>query len=317
MKRLLFLLILLIMTCTEVVRAQYDAQLSNYFMSMGYYNPAYAGTTDYLNVFALHRQQWIGIDRAPKSFFVSADMPLSFGNSTHGVGVVFFQESAGLYNNMHIAGQYAYKKALWGGTLSIGVQAGIANMIFDGGKSYIPPGDYYAGVDMDGSIPSTEVEGMALDLNAGAFFTHPKFYVGLGVMHLAEPEIQLDENLYSYIGRMVNFTAGYNIQTRNPLYELQPSVFLKTDMISFQADLTARLVYNKMFNGGLTWRPGQSVVLLLGGTFGSFQVGYAYDFPTSPILKETSGSHEVMVKYRLTLKKTKTGKNRHKSVRIL
>ena len=32
-----------------------------------------------------------------------------------------------------------------------------------------------------------------------------------------------------------------NIQLKNPLIELQPSVFLLTDMQSFHADITARL----------------------------------------------------------------------------
>ena len=37
--------------------------------------------------------------------------------------------------------------------------------------------------------------------------------------------------------------GGYNIQLKNPLIELQPSVFLLTDMQSFHADITARLEY--------------------------------------------------------------------------
>ena len=72
-------------------------------------------------------------------------------------------------------------------------------------------------------------------------------------------------------------------------------------------------------NGGFSWRVNESLILLLGAKIGSFQVGYAYDFPIStiPILKATSGSHELVVSYKLKLKKSKSGKNRHKSVRIL
>ena len=94
------------------------------------------------------------------------------------------------------------------------------------------------------------------------------------------------------------------------MYELQPSVFLKTDMQSFQADITARLFYNKMFNGGFSWRVNESLILLLGAKIGSFQVGYAYDFPIStiPILKATSGSHELVVSYKLKLKKIEVRK---------
>ena len=140
---------------------------------------------------------------------------------------------------------------------------------------------------------------------------------GAVVTRISEPELALTENVYSYIGRAYNLTGGYNIQLRNPLYELQPSVFMKTDMQSFQTDITARLVYNKMFNGGLSWRVNESVVLSIGALIGGFQVGYAYDFPTSAILKGSTGSHELMIRYKLKLTKTKTGKNKHKSVRIL
>ena len=112
---------------------------------------------------------------------------------------------------------------------------------------------------------------------------------------------------------------GINPETKGVSFDAfwMDDVFFKTDMQSFQADITARLVYNKMFNGGFSWRVNESVILLLGAKFGSFHVGYAYDFPTTPILKGTSGSHELMVSYKLKLKKSKSGKNKHKSVRIL
>lgn len=314
MKRV-FLFIIALITCTVSVRAQDDVQLSQYFLGMGYYNPAYAGTTGDLNMLGFFRQQWIGMPQAGTSFFVIADMPLTFGKTNHGIGLVVNTESIGLYQNTKVAFQYAYKQKLFGGTLSVGLQGGIFNKTFDGTKVYIPESDYHQLEDE--AIPRTSVQAMALDVNTGVYYTHKHFYVGFGATHLTAPEMQFEENAYTYLSTGLNLTGGYNIQFNNPLYELQPSVFLKTDMQTFQADITARMVYNKMFNGGLSWRVNESVVVLLGATFGRFQVGYAYDFPTTAILKASTGSHEVVVRYQLKLKKTKTGKNRHKSVRIL
>lgn len=314
MKRV-FLFIIALITCTVGVRAQDDVQLSQYFLGMGYYNPAYAGTTGDLNMLGFFRQQWIGMPQAGTSFFVIADMPLTFGKTNHGIGLVVNTESIGLYQNTKVAFQYAYKQKLFGGTLSVGLQGGIFNKTFDGTKVYIPESDYHQLEDE--AIPRTSVQAMALDVNAGVYYTHKHFYVGFGATHLTSPEMQFEENAYTYLSTGLNLTGGYNIQFNNPLYELQPSVFLKTDMQTFQADITARMVYNKMFNGGLSWRVNESVVVLLGATFGRLQVGYAYDFPTTAILKASTGSHEVVVRYQLKLKKTKTGKNRHKSVRIL
>lgn len=297
------------------IRAQYDSQLSQYFMAMGYYNPAYAGVREDLNLLALSRLQWIGIEGAPKSFFIHADMPFKLGKTNHGVGLLIFTEGIGLFQNTHVNLQYAYKQKLLGGTLSAGLQFGLVNQSFNGEKVFYPTSQFHQ--QQDQAIPNVQVSGMGMDIGAGLYYTHKKFYVGLGVTHLNKTEVRLDEYSSMYLSSTYNLTGGYNIQLRNPLYELQPSVFFKTDMQSFQADITARLVYNKMFNGGFSWRVNESVILLLGAKFGSFHVGYAYDFPTTPILKGTSGSHELMVSYKLKLKKSKSGKNKHKSVRIL
>jgi type IX secretion system PorP/SprF family membrane protein len=314
MKKYLLLIILMVTGITGI-RAQYDSQLSQYFMAMGYYNPAYAGVREDLNLLALSRLQWIGIEGAPKSFFIHADMPFKLGKTNHGVGLLIFTEGIGLFQNTHVNLQYAYKQKLLGGTLSAGLQFGLVNQSFNGEKVFYPTSQFHQ--QQDQAIPNVQVSGMGMDIGAGLYYTHKKFYVGLGITHLNKAEVRLDEYSSMYLSSTYNLTGGYNIQLRNPLYELQPSVFLKTDMQSFQADITARLVYNKMFNGGFSWRVNESVILLLGAKFGSFHVGYAYDFPTTPILKGTSGSHELMVSYKLKLKKSKSGKNKHKSVRIL
>jgi type IX secretion system PorP/SprF family membrane protein len=311
MKRLLFSLIALT-TLTNNVAAQYDAQFSQYFMAMGYYNPAYAGVREELSVTGLHRQQWIGMPGAPKSTFFNAGMPLAIGNIKAGVGASLFSETIGLFNNSHISGQFAYKRSLFGGMLSIGAQVGLASISFDGSK--VELGE--SGEEEDEAIPRTEVNGTAPDISAGIYYVHKHFHAGIAFSHIMEPQIDLDENINTYIGRVYNLTGGYNIQLKNPLFELQPSVFMKTDLQSFQLDVTARMVYNKMFNGGLSWR-GYEAVVLLGASFGNIEVGYAYDFPTGPLLKASSGSHELALRYKIKLNKVKTGNYRHKSVRIL
>jgi type IX secretion system PorP/SprF family membrane protein len=303
------------MALTGTVEAQYDAQLSQYFMAMGYYNPGYAGSTGDMNMLALHRQQWVGMPGAPKTFFVAADRPFQLGNTKIGAGASLFTETIGLFQNSHISAQFAYKKNLFGGTLSLGIQGSMASATFDGTK--LVYGDSEDHDDDDEAIPKTSVNGSTLDFSAGIYYTHKKFYFGMAATHILEPEFELDENITTFIGRAYNLTGGYNIQLKNPLFELQPSVFLKTDLQSLQADITTRLVYNSMFNGGLSWRMNEAVIVFLGATFSNIEVGYAYDLPITPILKASSGSHEVMVRYRLKLDKTKTGNYRHKSVRIL
>jgi len=315
MRRPLLFTIVLLLTCVSLTRAQYDVRLSQYFQAKPYYNPASVGATEDLNILALARMEWVGIKGAPLSFFAMADMPLTLGKTQHGVGVVLLTESIGLFQNTHVGLQYAYKQKLFGGTISGGFQIGLVNQSFDGSKVEMVESEYHQ--QTDEAIPTSQVSGMGFDMNFGLFYTHKKFYAGIGMAHLIEPELQLGENAYSYIGRTYNFMGGYNIQLPNPLFELQPSVFLLTDLQSFHTDITARLEYNKMFNGGVSYRVNESVGILFGVKIGRFQAGYAYDFPITALGQATSGSHELYVRYSLKLKKTKTGKNRHKSVRIL
>ncbi|MDR1357620.1 MAG: type IX secretion system membrane protein PorP/SprF [Tannerellaceae bacterium] len=314
MKRLLFLFIALI-ALADRAGAQYDAQFSQYFAAMGYYNPGYAGVNGDLNVMGLHRQQWIGMPGAPQTTFINAGMPLALGKVSTGIGATLFTETIGLFNNSHVSGQFAYKRGLFGGTLSIGVELGLTSVSFDGSKVNLGDADGYHTTE-DEAIPRNKVSGTAFDINAGIYYTHKRFHVGVASTHLSEPLLDLDENTSTYIGRAYNLTGGYNIQLKNPLFELQPSVFMKTDLQSFRLDVTTRLVYNKMFSGGVSWR-GYEAVVLLGASFGNVEVGYAYDFPTGPLLKASSGSHELAIRYRIKLNKVKTGNYRHKSVRIL
>lgn len=315
MRRPLLFTIVLLLTCVSLTRAQYDVRLSQYFQAKPYYNPASVGATEDLNILALARMEWVGIKGAPLSFFAMADMPLTLGKTQHGVGVVLLTESIGLFQNTHVGLQYAYKQKLFGGTISGGFQIGLVNQSFDGSKVEMVESEYHQ--QTDEAIPTSQVSGMGFDMNFGLFYTLKKFYAGIGMAHLIEPELQLGENAYSYISRTYNFMGGYNIQLPNPLFELQPSVFLLTDLQSFHTDITARLEYNKMFNGGVSYRVNESVGILFGVKIGRFQAGYAYDFPITALGQATSGSHELCVRYSLKLKKTKTGKNRHKSVRIL
>jgi hypothetical protein len=85
-----------------------------------------------------------------------------------------------------------------------------------------------------------------------------------------------------------------------------------------QIDVSLRMVYNRMFWGGLSWRKGESMIVMLGGQFKMLEVGYAYDVPLfSSLIRASSGSHELFIKYMIDMNLKKGSKGKHKSVRIL
>ena len=310
---------LIIISCNLIflVHSQQEVGFSQYFTAMGYYNPAYAGKSGDINVMMQSRLQWYGaINNAPSSAFVAADMPLNYQNIQQGVGiVVFYDKASSLYQRTNIAAQYAYKKKMGKGILSIGLQAGQISETFRGDSVRLS--------DMEGNddiIARAAVNGKALDMAIGLFYSTEKYYAGIATTHLLAPKINMGENMEMKVDRVYNLIAGYNILTRNPLFELQPSLFLLTNLQMAAGDITARVVYNKMYNGGLGVRINDkagvnAVIFYLGANIKRFRLGYAYDFPTSVISK--IGSHELMLSYQVELEKPKGKRNKHKSVRIL
>lgn len=300
---------------TVAVKAQVDAQYSQYNEILNYYNPAAAGRDNQLAIQAIHKMQWVGMDNAPMSFFFTAHSPIRFLRQNHGIGFALFNESIGLYTNQSFALQYAYKMNLWGGQLSFGPQLGLFDQRFDATKIHIPSSDYHQ--PSEEGIPTGDMQGMTFDMAFGIFYSHKNFYVGLSCMHLLESTVELDSKMTSYLPRAYYFSAGYNIPLKKSLIELQPSLLLKTDLNVVLVDVSLRAWYDKRFYAAMTWRYGDAVVVMAGARIKSVQVGYAYDINTSAIAKVSSGSHEMMLSYCFDWGKLGHKKNKHKSVRIL
>ena len=111
--------------------------------------------------------------------------------------------------------------------------------------------------------------------------------------------------------------AGSNIPIKNTLFEIQPSIFAKTDAQFFQGEATVRVRYNKFLSGGVGYRYKDAVSLMIGAEFKNFFIGYSYDYSTSAISKASSGSHEVFLNYNVKLNLGDKNKNKHKSIRLM
>ena len=95
-------------------------------------------------------------------------------------------------------------------------------------------------------------------------------------------------------------------------------MLLRSDISKMvQAEVTARVRFNKFLSGGVAYRWKDAVSLQLGAEFKNFFLGYNYDYPLSAISKASSGSHEVLVGYNLKLNLAGKNKNKHKSIRIM
>lgn len=320
----------LAMLCPSLAWGQSDPLYTQAWALPTLYNPASAGSTDWLRIRGAARLQWIGIRNAPKSFTGAADIPLKLLGRRWGGGVNVTQEEIGLFSNTYVNGQVSGRlKKLFGGELSIGVQVGYFGSSFRGSEVYIPDDDDYHDSN-DPSIPKQDVGGGTVDFGIGLLYTHPKFHVGFSVLHPAAPKVKLNtkgttsssatsdnHEFETYVNRTLYLVAGSNIQVKNTLIELQPDLIVASDLRTFSGVLSLKGWYNKMFFGGVAYRWDDAVSINLGAEFKNFLLGYAYDIPTSRILKASSGSHELTVGYRLKLDFGGKNRHRHRSIRLM
>ena len=306
--------------------AQGDAQFTQYWAVPAYYNPAATGTVDFIRIRGGARLQWLGIENAPRSFLGSADMPVKLGKKHRiGLGVLFSQESIGLYRNLGVGAQISYKFKFLKGTWSVGVQPGYYNSKFNGSDIYIPEGDDFHQPD-DPDLPSSDVSGNAFDISAGVLYSHKYFSVGVSVLHITEPTLTMDDEggadqetleFQAVLPRQAYFTADSNIPLRNSLFSLQPSLLVRTDFSNFSAEATMRATYNRFISFGVGYRYKEAISAMVAVEFKNFFLGYAYDYPLSAIAKASSGSHEIVAGYMVKLNLGEKNKNKQRSIRIM
>lgn len=293
--------------------AQTEANISQYYIAPTLFNPAATGQTDFVRIRGGARLQWVGIDNAPQTFLGAADMPFKLGSKRIGLGAVVGQESIGLYSSLDLGMQASYKLRKWGGMFSIGLQLGFRDQSFRGSEVRLPDNDdYHQG--SDDAIPTSDIHGTAFDGAFGVWYEHPKFYAGLSCTHIMSPTITMNtensaggsetsgERSYRFQARRtLYFTAGSNIPVKNTLFEIIPSILVKSDFTFTTGELMARARYRKFLSFGVGYRWDDAVIATVAAEIKNFYIGYSFDYATSAIRSASSGSHEIFAGYSLKL----------------
>ena len=299
----------------SVLFAQQDTNESMYWATPTLYNPATAGSDSALHITAFDRMQWVGVKDAPQTFFVSADLPIMLGRKRTGLGATILNDKAGLFTTTFVSLQANYSFKLWGGRFAVGLQPGFVNQTFAGGDVYIPSGEAWDAAD--DAIPTGDVSGMTFDPSAGVYYERGWFYGGFSGLHLMGSEIELADYAYFELSPTFYFHAGGNIPLKHTLFILQPSLLVKSTFQFTQYDFSLRTTYNEKFWGGLSYRPGDAVVVMVGADINHVRLGYAYDIPISQIGIAGGGSHEILATYTMHIDLDKVKSRGTKSIRIL
>lgn len=274
--------------------AQQDALFNQYMFNKLVINPAYAGTSDVLNITLIGRQQWVGIDGAPKTATLSLHSPLK--NENMGLGFYVYTDQLGPIVNNGFLGTYSYKVRIGNGKLSFGLQFGVKSEHVDFNKLDLPESDM--------SYMGTTEKNTNIDANFGIYYYTDKFYVGLSSKHLMETKVGVteinDEIVYAKLLRHFYGMAGYAFHINDNL-TFRPSTLIKfVQDAPIQFDINASFLLYKTLWLGASYRTERSFVLMTQILIGErFRVGYSYDTFLYELSVTNQGSHEIMLGFEL------------------
>ncbi len=292
--------------------AQQQPVYSQYMLDKYIVNPAISGANGFTTFNFISRQQYVGFENAPRTFTINAQTRLLEDsyilrrlkirkNTTRksrsgrvGIGASIFNDRNGIINRSGIQGTYSY-------------HVNIENQWqLSGGLSIL---GYQYSID-DRDIPLADPDDPLLtqgkntffipDANAGVFATNGKLYGGITLTDLLGSGLKIGREVYTNYEtlRKYNIIAGYKI-TVSSLFSVEPSFLLQGTRTNFSLDVNARLNYIDQYWAGISYRSNNSLIMVLGGWFDRFFLGYAFDLNMGPINTYASGSHEVMFGLRL------------------
>ena len=126
-------LLLVCLCATGLLRAQQDPMFTKYMFNSLVFNPAYAGSREYLSINALHRAQWVGWNENGNGLDgTNGGAPVTQTFTLHGpaskrvgLGMSLSNDAIGVHQSTAANLAYAYRIDFGTGTLSLGLQGGV------------------------------------------------------------------------------------------------------------------------------------------------------------------------------------------------
>lgn len=321
MKKIVFATVgfLIVQACFAQQRPHYTQYiLNNYIL-----NPALSGIENYTDLKLSARDQWIGFEGRPQTFYLSVHTPIGkkdykasatsytvpgqnprgtayWENYTasephHGVGLSIVNDITGNYNVFTANISYAYHLGLSATTnLAAGFSGGFSKVNYNRSKSSEPNDP---GIGPTGNI----IYKTRPDLNAGLWLYSANYFVGLSAKQIVPQKVAfVNDTLGLKLTPHLFGTAGYRFLVNDDINAV-PSVMVKgVAGAPTQVDLNLKFQYQDLFwiGGGVRFGSGYMGMVGL-NVANTFNIGYAYDYTTTAIGTASRGTHEIIIGFLL------------------
>ncbi len=323
MKFKLLLIFAVLSFCMSKAYSQGGIFLSQYYQNLPGFNPALTGATDFLDIRVGTRQQWVGFDGAPQTYFVAANgivkpkvnpyrknslrvseateavvSTTQFSNAKWGFGGSILQEEQGPFKQMEATFNVASHIAIADRTyLSMGLASGFSNYQINIAEIIV--------ADMANDATYAQFLANGFDntyanLNAGVSVYSDKYYVGLSSVHLSRTLLAGNEMLNSEATqRLFHAVGGYRLYLQK--FDIVPNFNIRMQISQpLLIDLGARVRYNKLISAGAAYRNDHSIVGLVGLDI-TDKITFTYSIESKVGNKSDiyNGSHEVLLGLKL------------------
>jgi type IX secretion system PorP/SprF family membrane protein len=282
-----------------------DPEFTQFYANPLYLNPAFAGSAYGPRFVLNYRNQWPSISGGFVTYAASYDQ--HFDVLSGGIGVQVVRDQAGDGELRTTMGSFMYSYMLRiNKTFAIkaGIQASIISKSIDFSKLLF--GDMInpklGFIEATGeNLPATGVYKIdpVADFSAGIMGFSKKFYGGVAVNHISEPQISFYQDNKSVLPMKISAHAGLLIpldNNRNPRNFFSPNVVYQKQQNFSQFNIGAYYIKDYFVAGAWFRQTSENfdaLMFLIGVKKESVKIGYSYDITFSDARFGAKGSHEI------------------------
>jgi type IX secretion system PorP/SprF family membrane protein len=280
-------------------QAQHAYIQSNYLFNYSVFNVANSVYNNYSTASLSHRNQWVGLEGAPKTTNLTVDFV--FKKLPLAINLLILNDQITVFNNSKIRIGIAYKfKLNHKNFVSLGLAPSI-NMIQSN----------YAKLklnDSDDENFNNNIKSVYVNPAFGAVAKINSFKIGFSIPEILYQKITSNTVISTF--DLTNITYLFSVQQSNKInrdwfnenglmFSTVPSVISTSSFI-----LNTSFIYQKQYGFGFGYRLKESVIVYLKVNVNEyFSIGYSYDYIISKLSNYSNGSHEINFKYNFNIKK--------------
>ena len=280
-------------------QAQNQFHIGQYAIHQPFLNPASIATFDGINMALVYKNQWVGFDGAPHLGGFNFNMPLN-KKQTHFIGLTTIMDQVGVSTSTDIAATYAYKiKTGENSRLIFGVSSSL-NLV----KANL---DEIITTDANDPLYTSNTPVFALpNFKFSSYFYRNNFYIGFVMPNILQNRVievnggPKGEVKFNAKDMHYYLHGGYKWTIKDKHNIIFSTLFKQVSGSPLQVDFNINTMFKDRFGIGLSYRSSNELMANMQiYIVPQLLLSYGYEYGFSALNDFYSGSHEVMLVYRL------------------